>query len=177
MSETIQYADFKVMIPSLEGDMIVEEIPIRVPVTICPHTGEEMLTPDAFELIETTKARYMGLLLPDEIKSIRLRHRLSQKEMSELLQAGEKSYSRWETGRARPSRVINVLLRALEDGKVTVEWLRAQRARNFLWSKVVRPGFQQRRAEQPAVYFSITPEESPPLPLMDANHETLATAA
>ena len=47
--------------------------------------------------------------------------------MSDLLQIGAKSYTRWESGRARISRSMNVLLSALRDGAVTVEYLRCLR--------------------------------------------------
>jgi putative zinc finger/helix-turn-helix YgiT family protein len=175
MSDNIKETDYRVLIPSIDGDGTTEAISIRVPVTICPNTGEEMLTEEAFNLIEATKARYMGLLSPEGIKQIRLRHRLSQREMSALLQTGEKSYTRWETGHSRPSRVINLLLRAVDEGKLTMEWLQAQRARSFSWSKVIRPGVQYQR--QPPVYFSFVGEDSPRLPLMEPSYETVAAAA
>lgn len=120
-----KFADVQVRIPNLEGDAVAETHTISVPVTVDPHTGEELLTEEAVELIETTKARYMGLLLPAEIKALRQRLQLTQKQMSELLQAGEKSYTRWESGNARPSRMVNLLLRLLYEGKVSVEALRS----------------------------------------------------
>jgi putative zinc finger/helix-turn-helix YgiT family protein len=118
-------AEVQVRIPNLEGDAVAETHTIKVPVRIDPQTGEELLTEEAVELIETTKARYMGLLLPDEIKALRRRFGLTQKQMAELLQAGEKSYTRWENGNARPSRMVNLLLRLLYMRKVSVEGLRS----------------------------------------------------
>lgn len=56
-----------------------------------------------------TQARYMGLMSAGEIKALRQRFDLSQREMSEFLQIGAKSYTRWGSGRARPSRSMNVL--------------------------------------------------------------------
>ncbi len=93
---------------------------------------EFLITAKAHKLIDDTKARYMGLLSPSEIKNIRARLSLSQREMSELMQAGEKSYTRWESGRARPSKVINLMLRAIAEGKITVEWLKSQSQPNLL---------------------------------------------
>jgi DNA-binding transcriptional regulator YiaG len=123
MNNPVKYAAFNVHIPNLEGDAASEIVPVIVPVTIDPHTGEELLTPEAIELIETTKARYMGLLLPGEIREMRERLGLTQKQISTLLQAGEKSYTRWESGRARPSRMVNVLLRLLYEGRISVDVL------------------------------------------------------
>jgi DNA-binding transcriptional regulator YiaG len=73
--------------------------------------------------IAQTQARYMGLMLPNEIKALRKRFALTQGQLGDLLQVGEKSYCRWETGRSRPSRSTNVLLCALRDGKITIPYL------------------------------------------------------
>ena len=131
--ENLKYIEVPVHIPNLEGDGIAETKMVQVPVALDPQTGEEMLTEEAIELIETTKARYMGLLLPTEIKELRERLEFTQRQMSELLQAGQKSYTRWETGRARPSRMVNVLLRLLYAGKVSVSDLVAQRNQGTNW--------------------------------------------
>ena len=125
MQEERRLVDFEVYIPNLEGDAVQETVTIRVPVTIDPDTGEELITREGLELIEETKARYMGLLLPSEIKAMRQTLNLTQKQMSEYLQAGEKSYTRWETGKARPSRMVNVLLRLIYSRKVSLEELRS----------------------------------------------------
>lgn len=127
MSEVLKYVETPVNIPNLDGDGIAEVITIKIPVTIDQQSGEEMLTAEAVELIENTKARHMGLMLPSALKALRHRLGLTQREISELLQAGEKSYTRWESGWSRPSRMVNVILRALHDGKLTVEYLRSQR--------------------------------------------------
>jgi hypothetical protein len=47
--------------------------------------------------------------------------------MSELLQIGAKTYTRWESGRDLPSRSMNVLLCALRDGQLNLNYLRALR--------------------------------------------------
>lgn len=125
MNEQRRVVDFKVHIPNLEGDGIQETVSVKVPVDIDSVTGEELITSEGVQLIEDTKARYMGLLLPKEIKAMRQFLGLTQKQMSELLQAGEKSYTRWETGRARPSRMVNVLLRLVYSGKVSVDDLKS----------------------------------------------------
>ena len=153
MNETVKYVETLVHIPNLEGDAISEIVPMQIPVTLDPDTGEEMLTAEAIELIETTKARHMGLMLPEEIRELRQRLGLTQREIAELLQAGEKSFTRWEKGHGRPSRMVNVVLRALYDGKLTVEYLRAQRQTSFDWRKIAGCDFgparpnRTRRAE------------------------------
>ena len=129
---------FRVHVPNLAGDAVAEIVPIEVKVYIDPETGEEVLTRESIEVIENTQARLMGLLLPEQIKALRQRLGLTQREISELLQLEEKSYTRWETGRARPSRSINVLLRALRDGHINIDYLRA------LLQPGVRKGLQER---------------------------------
>lgn len=118
---------FDVHIPNLEGDGASEIVRIDIPVRIDPQSGEEILTPEAHELIERTKLRCMGLMSAEELRELRERLNLTQEEMSDLLQIGAKTYTRWESGRARLSRSMNVLLSALRDGVVTVEYLRCLR--------------------------------------------------
>src|SRR5439155_17388564 len=69
---------------------------------------------------------------------------------AQLLQIGEKSYTRWESGRVRPSRVINVLLRLLYDGRIDVEDLRSLNRHKFDWRKVVQCQF--RKAARPMAF-------------------------
>jgi DNA-binding transcriptional regulator YiaG len=141
MSNEIKYTNVLVRIPNLDSDGIAETLTVQVPVTIDPHTGEELLTERAIDIIDNTKARYMGLLLAPEIKQMRERLGLTQKRISELVQSGEKSWTRWETGKARPSRMVNVLLRLIGDGKVFVSDLIAQRKQNVDWRKKFHDGF------------------------------------
>ena len=148
-NEAVKYVETQVHIPNLEGDAIAEVVTVKIPVTTDPDSGEEMLTPEAVELIEDTKARHMGLMVPEEIKELRQRLSLTQREISELLQAGDKSFTRWETGHGRPSRMVNVILRALYDGKLTVEYLRSQRQTSFDWRKIVGCDFGQTRPNKP----------------------------
>jgi DNA-binding transcriptional regulator YiaG len=121
----IELIDFEVMIPSVDESTIVDRITIKVPVTRDPETGELLLTPAAHEKIEQTQERHMGLISPAELRAIRSRLGLTQRELGNLIQVGEKSYTRWETGRARPSRSLNVLLCALRDGRLTIPYLRS----------------------------------------------------
>lgn len=46
---------------------------------------------------------------------------------------GEKTWSPWENGRNRPSRSINLLLRALDDGKITTDYLKAVATPPAIW--------------------------------------------
>jgi putative zinc finger/helix-turn-helix YgiT family protein len=120
----IEITNFEVEIPNAERTEIVETVTIQVPIQRDSVTGEEILTADALDLIENTQARYMGLLLPDEIRKLRKALGLTQRQFGELLQVGEKTSTRWETGRGRPSRSLNVLLCALRDGLLPINYLK-----------------------------------------------------
>jgi transcriptional regulator with XRE-family HTH domain len=119
----IELIDFEVAIPNADRTKIVETIVIQVPVQRDPRTGEEILTAEALDLIENTQARHMGLLLPEQIRELRTGLGLTQRELGELLQIGEKTATRLENGRGRPSRSMNVLLCALRDLKLPMSYL------------------------------------------------------
>jgi DNA-binding transcriptional regulator YiaG len=127
MKTSHRVIDFLVNIPNDEGDGVLCQIPIKVPVEIDPDTGEELINDEGNELIEATRARHMGLITQDEIKVLRIRLGLSQREISELLRCGEKSYTRWENGNGRPSQLVNLILCALRDGELSLDYLRSRR--------------------------------------------------
>src|SRR5688500_10909420 len=114
--------EFEVPVPGIDGSA-VEKVKVEVPLRWDEELGEWLLTPEAHEKIENTKARHMGLLLPTQLKELRKRCKFSQREMGELFQVGEKSWTRWESGKQRPSRAINLLIRALYDGEISLNYL------------------------------------------------------
>lgn len=87
--------------------------------------GEEFLTTESSERIEQIRARHMGLLTGQEIKVLRKKLGLTQGELSDLLQCGKKSLSRWENGRGYPSGMVNAMLRLLGEGRVSLSDLEA----------------------------------------------------
>lgn len=114
-----------VVIPNATGDGIAETIYKDVPAWQDPKTGQVFLDGESHEILDGVKARYMGILLPHQLRSLREAVGTTQKGMAALLQLGEKSWTRWETGVERPSRSMNVLLCAVYDGKVDVNYLRS----------------------------------------------------
>jgi len=113
----------KISIPSVDGKTVAEVKEITVPCLKDPAIGEEFLKREALDMIDQAKARYMGLMQPSEIKELRISLGVTQKEICELLQIGAKSYSRWESGKTRQSRSMNLLLRVIADGKIDKEYL------------------------------------------------------
>lgn len=114
-----------VHIPSADGSGIARTEMVEVDAWRDPATGDIYLDGYATEKLEAFKARYLGILAPEQIRNLRNAIGMTQKGMAELLQLGEKTWTRWETGRERPSRSMNVLLCALYDGRVDVNYLRS----------------------------------------------------
>jgi len=115
--------DFEVLVPNLDGTGVAERVKVSVPLKWDEELVEWLLTAEAHQTIENTKARHMGLLLPAQLKKLRQRYDYSQQQMGELFQVGEKSWTRWESGKHRPSRSINLLIRALYEGEISINYL------------------------------------------------------
>jgi DNA-binding transcriptional regulator YiaG len=96
-----------------------------IEVEVYENFGEEFLTPESSELIERTRARHMGFLHGKDIRDLRKRLNLTQDALASLLDCGEKSIPRWESGRGLPSGIVNKLLRLLAEGHVTPQILMA----------------------------------------------------
>jgi DNA-binding transcriptional regulator YiaG len=119
--------NYPVKIATLDGTAIAETVEVEIDAWKNTE-GELFLDGEAREKIENAKARYMGLLTPAEIKDIRIsKLKATQDQVSSWLQLGRKTWSRWESGRERPSRSMNVLLCALRDGKIGAEYLESLR--------------------------------------------------
>jgi DNA-binding transcriptional regulator YiaG len=113
----------EVRIPTLDGTAVAEIVRVKVPAWKHPSDGEIYFDKEAQEILDKTKARHMGLLSPSRIRQLRERCRTTQARMAQLFQLGEKTWTRWESGRERPSRSMNILLRAFEDGKIDTHYL------------------------------------------------------
>lgn len=122
-TQKLRTSDFEILIPPLRGAGAGERFKVSVPLKWDSELGEWLLTPEAHEIIETAKARRTGLLLPTQFKELRERYQFSQKQMGEVFQVGEKSWTRWESGKHRPSRSMNLLIRALYDAEISIDYL------------------------------------------------------
>ena len=114
-----------VQIPDATGEKVAETIWKDVPAWRDPQSGEIFLDGEAREMLDSVKARYLGILAPHQIRALRNAIGTTQKGMAEFLQLGEKTWTRWETGVERPSRSMNVLLCAVYDGELAVDYLRS----------------------------------------------------
>ena len=55
--------EFEVLVPNLDGTEVAERVRVSVPLKWDEELGEWLLTPEAHQIIENTKARRMRLLL------------------------------------------------------------------------------------------------------------------
>ncbi len=115
--------EFEILIPKADGSGVAEKVKVMVPVRWDEEVQTWVMTPEAHRIIDDAKARLIGLLLPAEFKELRERYGYTQKEMGALLQVGEKSWTRWESGKQRPSRSLNLLIRALSEGEISLNYL------------------------------------------------------
>lgn len=132
--DRIETRSYPVVIPTSDGSAVAYEVPVEVPMEWHQALGEWLITAEAEEIIESTKARHMGLMLPTELADLRRRLRMTQAQMGDLLCIGEKTWTRWESGRQRPSQSLNLLIRALASGLVTIYDLRQLRQPDADWS-------------------------------------------
>ena len=160
-----------VHIPTADGKGIVETLMVEVEADQDPKDGEIYLHGETLAELDRIKARHMGILLPAEIRELRERLQMTQAEMGDLLGIGEKSYSRWETGRGRLSHSINKLFVALWEGRLTVADLQAMRQPAFAWFERVGDKGPCGSECQPQVIEAHTAA------MEDAAHEALASAA
>lgn len=163
---------FDIYIPATENRPAQKATTIEVQVWK-DADGDEILTPESSELIDRTQARYMGLMLPEEIRAVRERYGLSQDDLSDLLGCGKKSLSRWENGRGYASRLVSTILRCLAEGAVTPATLRNFQLPRFDWAeKVTHCDFRRPNQFQPPRTF--TYRESEPACAPEAVPQPLA---
>lgn len=91
-----------------------EEVTIDARVCSCPECGEELWVSEV-DGENLNKAYNMyrkrhGLLLPEEIKQLRLRYDLSQTAFAKILGFGEKTIARYESGSIQEEAPNNLML-------------------------------------------------------------------
>ncbi|MDH4203468.1 MAG: type II toxin-antitoxin system MqsA family antitoxin [Phycisphaerae bacterium] len=93
----------------------------------CSECGEQILPPELLEALDKVRYQRLGLLAPDEIKAIRVRAGLNQTEIAQKLGIGEKTYTRWESGRSIQNRSSDTLIRLFDQNPELFERLDVQR--------------------------------------------------
>lgn len=129
--------EFILHIPAIHEGQEPRKVSLEIEVYLDPAVGEWLVTPESQKLIEDTKASYMGLLRPEELKHLRKSLGLTQQQISELLQIGDRSWTRWESGKQRPSRAVNLLILALQDGRITIDYLKQKLKNGTSWADII----------------------------------------
>jgi putative zinc finger/helix-turn-helix YgiT family protein len=93
----------------------------------CGACGEHILSTELHEALERERYRRLGLLLPQQIREIRKRAGLSQKEAAKILGVGEKTYTRWESGRSLQNKSSDNLIRLIDSSAELFVQLEAER--------------------------------------------------
>jgi HTH-type transcriptional regulator/antitoxin MqsA len=90
--------------------------------------GKDLAAAD--RALHRLKAQADGLLLPEEIRQIRKKLRLTQSEASTILGGGPNAFHRYERGIGLPSQAVSNLLRVLAVDSKGLDVLRAQASRS-----------------------------------------------
>ena len=77
----------------------------------CSQCGEAVLSYELSKALDREAIKRQGMLLPEEIRQVRQQTGLSAVEMSHLLGVGEKTYTRWETGKSIQTKGNDTLIR------------------------------------------------------------------
>jgi len=80
----------------------------------CGNCGEEILPHELSKAIEAERCQRLGLLSAAEIREVRERTGLSAVDMAQLLGVGDKTYTRWETGRSIQNKSNDTLIRLID---------------------------------------------------------------
>src|SRR5438105_3384466 len=80
----------------------------------CVSCGEEWVTPEqskaTTDKITAIKRRAQGFLAPQDIKALRERHGLTQKQAAIIFGGGDNAFSKYERGEIYPSAAMDKLM-------------------------------------------------------------------
>lgn len=88
------------------------------------HDPADMKVSD--RALNSLKARAAGLLIPAEVKSIRKRLRITQREAGTIIGGGPNAFQKYETGDILVSKAIDTALRLLARDPSRLQELRAE---------------------------------------------------
>jgi HTH-type transcriptional regulator/antitoxin MqsA len=107
----------------------------------CTACGERIASIELEEALERERYRRLGLLTPNEILQIRKRVGLTQTEMAEVLDVGEKTYARWESGHSLQNMSSDNLIRIFY--RDANQFLRMKAERNPARIKLIEQYIEQ----------------------------------
>jgi len=93
----------------------------------CKHCGETIIPHALDKALDNESRKRRGLLTPDEIRDVRACTGLNQEEMAQLLGVGDKTYTRWESGRSIQNKSSDNLIRLVHQNTGLFTQLEAER--------------------------------------------------
>jgi putative zinc finger/helix-turn-helix YgiT family protein len=93
----------------------------------CDACGEVLLSPELLRKLDEQRYARLGRLTPTEIKAIRENAGLTQSKIAKKLKIGEKTYTRWESGRSLQNKSNDNLIRLFAENPNSFEDLETQR--------------------------------------------------
>lgn len=142
---------------------------IEVPMIRDEYTDELCYTPEGAAMIDKIIAESAGFMLPSEIKDLREKLGLTQIQISRLLNLGDKTWTRWETGAAIPDPANRQRMAMLRDGHMSIYDLQEPDS-NHSWFELL--GNRSIITEQEAHQFVFSFEDD-----VELSHETIPLAA
>jgi len=88
------------------------------------HTGEDMKVSDA--ALQALKSKVENLLSPEEVRRIRVKMGLTQRQAGTLIGGGPNAFQKYEAGEVTVSKGISNFLRMLERHPEEIEELKKQ---------------------------------------------------
>jgi HTH-type transcriptional regulator/antitoxin MqsA len=91
----------------------------------CVECGEGFLSPKDLKAsqkaISDFKREIDNLLTTDEIRTIRKKLKLTQEKASSIFGGGVRAFHKYETGENTQSKPLDILLKLIDNGKVTID--------------------------------------------------------
>ena len=115
--------DKRVFVPftvSVKKDGKIQKIAATIS-AVAEEDGEPSFDAISFREIAQTKADALGVLGPFDFERLRNRLKATQSQMALRIFCGAKSYTRWETGRSLPSKMVSLLIKTIFQGELEPE--------------------------------------------------------
>ena len=91
----------------------------------CVECGEGFLTPSDLKASQKQIADFKRsvdhLLTTDEVRAIRKKLKLTQEKASQLFGGGIRAFHKYEVGENTQSRPLDILLKLMDSGKISVD--------------------------------------------------------
>jgi DNA-binding XRE family transcriptional regulator len=116
--------------------------------------GEPSFDAISFREIAQVKARTLGVLGPFDFESLRERLKATQKQMALSIFCGAKSYTRWETGRSLPSKMVSLFIETIFRDELELRDYATRIEAEFTMEK--SPPWQMQTC-----YVQVAPEQTP----------------